>query len=104
MPLAKSSKQAFRNRAWRQSLNYPMQSSGQEIMAMALIWIMSDPVLRDLGYVLSLVVHDEIVGWAPDTHADEALRRVEHIMVNAVNLLVPLKAEGKTGKAWSKCK
>lgn len=104
LPNARSPKQGWRNRAWRQALNYPMQGGGQEIMALALIAIMNDPLLRKLGFVLSLVVHDEIVGWAPEANAAEALHRVEEIMVSVVELLAPLKAEGKTGDTWKDCK
>lgn len=104
LPNARSPKLGWRNRAWRQALNYPMQGGGQEIMALALIAIMNDEVLRRLGFVLSLVVHDEIVGWAPEAAAEEALHRLEWIMVNVVELLAPLKAEGKTGATWKEAK
>lgn len=103
-PNAKSTSKGVRNRAWRQSLNYPMQGGGQEIMALALIAIAADPELKELGYVLSLVVHDEIVGWAPEAVADRCLHIVEHHMVNAVQLMAPLKAEGKTGLTWKEAK
>lgn len=104
LPEARSSKTGDRNRAWRQALNYPMQAGGQEIMALALATIHSDPLLRELGYVLSLVVHDETVGWAPEATADAALRRVEEIMVSTVELLAPLKAEGHHGPSWAEAK
>jgi DNA polymerase-1 len=104
LPNAQSNKQGWRNRAWRQALNYPMQGSGQEIMAFALITILEDEVLRDLGYVLSLVVHDEIVGWAPEANADAALFRVNEIMIYCVQLLTPLKAEGHHGTSWKEAK
>jgi DNA polymerase I len=104
LPNARHPKQGMRNRAWRQALNYPMQASGQEIMALALIAAMRDEVLRKLGFVLSLVVHDEIVGFAPEDRADEARVRLEEIMVTSVELLAPLKAEGKTGANWREAK
>lgn len=93
-----------RNRAWRQALNYPMQAGGQEIMALALIAIARDPVLRDLGFVLSLVVHDEVVGWAPENNAEAALARVMELMTTQVELLAPFGAEGHTGLNWSEAK
>ena len=103
-PGAKSSQKGARNRAWRQSLNYPMQGGGQEIMCLALIAIANDARLRELGFELSLVVHDEIVGWAPEENADECLRLVEHHMANALDLLVPLKADGAHGVNWKEAK
>lgn len=104
LPNAKSTKQAWRNRAWRQALNYPMQGGGQEIMAMALIAIANDVELRERGFTLSLVVHDEIVGWAPDAEADWCLARVQHHMTTAVQLLCPLRAEGHHGPDWKSAK
>lgn len=104
LPNARSPKQGWRNRAWRQALNYPMQAGGQEIMALALILAINDPLLTSLGFVLSLVVHDEIVGWAPEANAEAARIRLEELMVNAVELLAPLKAEGHTGLNWKDAK
>lgn len=104
LPNAKSPTKSWRNRAWRQALNYPMQGGGQEIMALALIRIAADRALRDIGFVLSLVVHDEIVGWAPEAVADQVEEMVRHHMVNAVQLLCPLRAEGHTGGNWKECK
>lgn len=104
LPNAKAAKQGLRNRAWRQALNYPMQGGGQEIMALALINIAQDPLLKELGYVVALVVHDEILGWAPETTCDRALARVNELMCSAVHLLTPLRAEGHTGANWKECK
>lgn len=104
LPGAKARKEGERNRAWRQALNYPMQASGQEIMALALLAIHQDPVLRDLGYVLSLVVHDEVVGWAPEGNAERCLARVTELMETVMALLAPLMAEGHTGANWSDAK
>jgi DNA polymerase-1 len=104
LPGARARKQGDRNRAWRQALNYPMQAGGQEVMALALLLISQDPLLRELGFTLSLVVHDEIVGWAPEGRAEKSLARVEELMVTAVELLAPLQAEGHTGGSWSEAK
>lgn len=104
LPNARSSQTSWVNRAWRQALNYPMQGGGQEIMALALIRIAADELLRSLGFVLSLVVHDEIVGWAPEAVADQCMARVTELMTTTVRLLCPLRAEGHTGPNWKSCK
>ena len=104
LPNARAAKQGLRNRAWRQALNYPMQGGGQEIMALALIQIAKDTALKELGYVVALVVHDEIVGWAPEANAEAANARVNELMCGAVELLTPLRAEGHTGETWKSCK
>lgn len=104
LPYARADRMGLRNRAWRQALNYPMQAGGQEIMALALIAILADRELADLGYMVSLVVHDEIMGWAPEANAERALARVKHLMTETVQLRVPLKAAGHTGANWLEAK
>jgi DNA polymerase-1 len=104
LPDARAQQRGLRNRAWRQALNYPMQASGQEIMALALIAIHNHPRLRELGYEVLMVIHDEIMGMAPEENAKEALSIVEDIMVNVVDLLCPLKAEGAVGDNWKEAK
>lgn len=104
LPNAKSTQKSWRNRAWRQALNYPMQGGGQEIMALALVSIAKDPELKAMGFELSLVVHDEIVGWAPEDFADTCRTIVERHMTSAVRLLCPLRAEGHTGANWKEAK
>lgn len=104
LPMARARKGADRNRAWRQALNYPMQASGQEIMALALVAIFRSPEMRSLGYTLSMPVHDEIVGWAPEDRAEDALALKKQLMCSQVPLLAPLQAEGHTGANWSEAK
>jgi DNA polymerase-1 len=104
LPDARAQQRGLRNRAWRQALNYPMQAGGQEVMALALIAIHSHPRLRELGFELVLVVHDEILGMCPEDNAEECLRIVEQCMVEAVELLAPLKAEGGIGDNWKDTK
>lgn len=104
LPGARAKKQGERNRAWRQALNYGMQAGGQETMALALLLIARDVLLKELGFELSLIVHDEICGWAPEGKAEASLARVEEHMVSALELLVPLQAEGHTGESWAAAK
>ena len=104
LPDARARQAGLRNRAWRQALNYPMQAGGQEIMALALILIHNHPRLKELGFQLILVVHDEVLGLASEEHADEALSIVEECMVTAADLLAPLKAEGAHGVNWKDTK
>lgn len=104
LPDAASSQVGLRNRAWRQALNYPMQGGGQEIMMLALIMAANDPLLLELGFILALVVHDEIVAYAPEAVADRALDRLNEIMVTCVTLLTPLRVEGHHADNWKEAK
>lgn len=104
LPDTRSKVGGLRNRAWRQALNYPMQGGGQEIMMLALIAASLDPELLSLGFVLSLVVHDEIMGFAPENNAERALARLNEIMISCVKMLCPLRVEGHTGDTWKEAK
>jgi DNA polymerase-1 len=104
LPDARAQQRGLRNRAWRQALNYPMQAGGQEVMALALIAIHNHPRLREIGYEVVLVIHDEIMGMVDERYAEEALAIVEYIMVNVVELRAPLKAEGAYGDNWKDTK
>jgi DNA polymerase-1 len=104
LPAAKSSSKGHRNKAIRQAYNWAMQAGGQEIMALALILIANCPELRALGFELSLVVHDEVVGWCDEVHEAAALALVKHHMETACELLCQLRTEGHTGANWKDCK
>ncbi len=73
-------------------------------MALSLVAIAADQLLRELGFVLSLVVHDEIIGWAPEAVADRVMARVSELMTTTVQLLCPLRVEGHHGPNWKSCK
>lgn len=104
LPDAGANQAGLRNRAWRQALNYPMQGGGQEIMVLAITLIHNDPELNSLGFKLSLVVHDEILGWAPEGNADRCLARAQEIMINCVEMITPLRVEGHHDVNWKKAK
>ena len=92
------------NRARRREANWMPQASGQEILAIALINIANDEILRKLGYVLRLPVHDEIVGTCPEANAPEALARIRDHIKYAVELSAPLGAEGGFAANWAGAK
>lgn len=104
LPDASSSSRGLANRAWRQALNYPMQGGGQEIMMLALIAISNDQLLKELGVILSLVVHDEIMAWCPEDNAERALARINELMITCINMVCPLRVEGHTGETWKEAK
>lgn len=104
LPDAKSNVVTLRNRAWRQALNYPMQGGGQEIMILALILIFNDKLLNELGLILELVVHDEILALAPEQHADRCLDRMSELMTQCVDMRTPLRVEGKHALSWKLAK
>jgi DNA polymerase-1 len=104
LPGATAQRQGERNRAWRRALNYPMQAGGQEVTALAMIAAFRDPELRALGFRLSLQVHDELVGHAPEAHADRATARLAEIMCDALPLDAPLQVSAHHAERWSEAK
>jgi DNA polymerase-1 len=47
-----------------------------------------------------LQVHDELVFEVPENEMAEMRQLVPEMMVNAIQLIIPLKVETKTGKNW----
>ncbi len=104
LPDARSSERGLRNRAWRRACNYPMQSGGQEITALAMLALHNDRDFRALGAELFLQVHDENCALVPEENAAAAKEIMLTKMTGAVKLLAPLTAAGGTGQSWSTAK
>lgn len=104
LPDARSWERGLRNRAWRRACNYPMQSGGQEITALAMIALHSNPAFAALDAEQYLQVHDEDCALVPEDNAKEALSIMEYEMTNAVKLHAPLTAKGKVGTTWAEAK
>ena len=51
-----------------------------------------------------LTVHDEIVFEVLDEYTDEAVSKIEEVMVNAYKLCVPLTVEIGVGRTYSEAK
>lgn len=97
-------------KAGRKARNFPMQGYAAELVNMAMVMVNSDQVLRSLGFVLSLQVHDELVMRGPEENADKALDRLKTIM-ESVGLYMPgrpfglpLAVSAKKGHSWMECK
>lgn len=87
-------------KARRREANWYAQSTGQEILALALVASAKDPLLRGMGFRPMLPVHDEIVAIAREAHAEEATARLSSHIVGAMELRAPLEASGGWGPNW----
>lgn len=86
------------------SLNARVQGSAADVMKKSMVDVWESGVCDVLG-VPQLTVHDELDGSVPRTaQGAEALREMQHIMENTVQLLVPLKVDGGTGPNWGAIK
>ncbi len=86
-------------RAFRRAWNFPMQSTGADIIGDALVRCTACPDLRGLQYRCCLNVHDELVFRGPLKHVETATELVEQHMTNATANGVPLlfKLQVKSG-------
>lgn len=80
LPDITSKNSGARGRAERAAINTPIQGSAADIVTLAMVEVASDARLRELGYTMLLQVHDEIIIEGPIESADEAQRRLVHLM------------------------
>lgn len=91
-------------RAQRRGSNYPCQQGGAAIIGPAMVNVLKNKDLQRMGYVLSLQVHDQLVGDCPAEHAEEAGLIVQHEMENAFPLLTKLQASRSVGPNLLECR
>lgn len=79
------------------AVNYYVQSTAAELMKHALIDVMADPWLEP---TVLLVVHDELIGQAPERDAERVAVRYGKVMTREF-MGVPITASGKVyGRSW----
>jgi DNA polymerase-1 len=97
--------------AERVAINFAVQGTAAEILKQAMIDVDTWQKRTRFPFQMVMNVHDEIIGYAPDAHADEALATVSELMSGVVNRVtgepflegwVPLVASGKISERWSK--
>lgn len=92
----------------RQAVNSVIQGTAAEIAKQAMIIVERDPVLKELGAVLLLQIHDELMLECPDDPetVEKVKARVKEIMENPFPnpLRVPLPASVGSGYSWASAK
>lgn len=97
-------KEWAQHRAERQADNYPEQAGAAEVVIVAMIAAALCDVLRRLGFVLIMQVHDELIGHVPEDKADEACRVLKLHMEETIVLEADLQAEPHHGPNWEEAK
>ena len=96
-----SGEEWLERRAFRRAYNFPMQSTGAEIIGDAVVRLMRDEEFRALGYRICLQVHDELVCRGPLENlarADELLRlHMTSATANGIPLLFPVQVSSGSG-------
>jgi DNA polymerase-1 len=95
-----SSNRQVREGAERMAINMPVQGTSADIIKKAMINLHREMIQRKLQSKMLLQVHDELVFEVPENEMPEMRKLVPEMMVNAIQLTIPLKVDVKTGKNW----
>ena len=104
LPDAFSHERGLRAYAERRAVNSIIQGSCGDIICKAMV--MLQPTLESFGGSLLLQVHDELLAEVPVKYETVAIKAMESMMVDWINLSLrcPLVVEAHTGKSWGEAK
>lgn len=88
----------------RIAMNSPIQGTAADIIKIAMIHVDEKLRERKLASRLILQIHDELLIETREDEIDEVKQILEHEMVAAADLKVPLIAEVKQGGSWYEAK
>ncbi|KAL7547633.1 hypothetical protein ACHAWF_014731 [Thalassiosira exigua] len=80
LPHAKGGSMKSLGHALRASINTPIQGGAADVAMMAMIKINNSPLIKKLGWILLLQVHDEVILEGPEETAEEAFEEVVKCM------------------------
>lgn len=106
LPDINSAQKGLRKRAERQATNATIQGTAADIVKAAMLAVARSRRLRDLGCVLLLQIHDELVFELPDIPevVAEARVLVRECMETSFPLSVPTRVSMGVGPTWSSAK
>lgn len=88
--------------ATRQIVNGIIQGSAAETTKLALLKVVADKRLKELGARIVNVIHDEILMECPIENAEECGKRLAQLMCDAANFLpFPIKCDVTTTYRWN---
>lgn len=90
----------------RQSVNSVIQGSAADVARMAMILCERDERLRDLGVMMLLQIHDELIFEVPEENVELAKPIIRELMEHPLGfeLLVPLAIDMGVGYTWATAK
>ena len=109
LPEALSGDRKLIGHAERASINTPIQGGAADVAMVAMIKINKSPILKKLGWILLLQVHDEVMLEGPEETAEEAFKEVIKLMENPWDeglekTKVPLLVDGSYADNWYEAK
>lgn len=92
----------FISRAERQCTNARVQGSAATMSKRAMLAVYRDEILKELGFRLLIVVHDELIGECPTKNADKVSSRLTELMLGAALPLctIPMKCDIEITSKW----
>ena len=100
LPELSSSNHNMRAFGERVARNMPIQGAAADIIKLAMIRVENRLEKENLRARLILQVHDELIVEAPEEEAQQVAALLKEEMENAVQLSVPMVADGHIGKTW----
>lgn len=100
VPEAKSSNFHVRGAGERMAINMPIQGTAADILKIAMVRIQERMDAESLRSMMIIQVHDELIFEVPRDELDVMKSILLEMMPSAMNLVVPLDIEIKTGDTW----
>lgn len=91
----------------RLAINAPIQGSAADIAISAQLLIENDPILKELGYMQLIQIHDELVGSCPRENVEKVGERVKYLMENCLPKPmnnIKLKVDWDWGESYASAK
>ena len=100
IPEIRSNNFQARSAAERVAVNMPVQGTAADVMKRAMLDVEQAIAERELASRMILQVHDELILELPPAEVDEMATRLQALMPQAIEMVVPLKIEMKSGPNW----
>jgi DNA polymerase-1 len=101
LPDLRAKSYPVRMEAERQAMNTPVQGSAADLIKRAMIDLRRELGERQMRSRLILQIHDELLLEVPEDEAAAAQALVTEVMEGALELVVPLVVDARTGKNWA---
>ena len=92
----------FVAQAERQCVNARIQGGAASMSKRAMINVFNNKELKDLGFRLLIVVHDEIIGECPEENSEKCKELLSKVMIDSAlpEVKVPMKCDTDSFNSW----
>ena len=100
IPEIRSNNFQSRSAAERMAVNMPAHGTAADVMKRAMLQVDTALTEAELAGRMILQVHDELILELPARELEEVVAILQELMPQAIEMVVPLKIEMKTGPNW----